>query len=300
LPARVGETARFATALVSRALVGIDAVIDPATGPADLRRALRGRAIDVIPEVRPDTRMPPAGSVLVADDDETNRKMIRSALAGAGYDFTIVDNGADALDAARSRAFDIMLLDVRMPEIDGLELTRRIRAMGGPQPRILVMTADTASSTEAAARGNGADAVLLKPVPPSILVDTIRRTIEISPSNPPAAVPDGRMTVDLDRVIAFFEDRHLALGFLGDFRSHTGERLEELRGDPDPELVRRVAHQLRNVSSMLGVDGVAALAAEIDRPDGPPDGWASGASRLRNALAVMIDSVEIHLGGGAA
>ncbi len=105
--------------------------------------------------------------VLVADDHPTNRKVVELILAQAGIDLVQAENGAEALEAARAQPFDIILMDMQMPVMDGLTAVREIRlhelAMGRERQPIVMLTANALPDHVAAAQAAGADRHLAKP-----------------------------------------------------------------------------------------------------------------------------------------
>lgn len=113
--------------------------------------------------------------ILVADDHEINRRAVQLVLAPTGALMTAVVNGAEAVEAARVEAFDVIIMDVRMPEMDGREATRRIRAMEGPNQSvpIIAVTADTEDNDKAACRQAGMTAFIGKPIDPVKLLNTV-------------------------------------------------------------------------------------------------------------------------------
>lgn len=113
--------------------------------------------------------------ILVADDHEINRRAVQLVLAPTGALMTAVVNGAEAVEAARVEAFDVIIMDVRMPEMDGREATRRIRAMAGPNQNvpIIAVTADTEDTDKAACRDAGMNAFVGKPIDPTRLLNTV-------------------------------------------------------------------------------------------------------------------------------
>ncbi len=100
--------------------------------------------------------------VLVVDDDPEIRDSLRRGLSVEGYAVTLAADGAEALEAARDRAPDLVVLDVMLPELDGLEVCRRLRMAEGSLP-IVLLTARDAVPDRVAGLETGADDYLVKP-----------------------------------------------------------------------------------------------------------------------------------------
>ncbi|WP_417232630.1 ATP-binding protein [Brevundimonas sp.] len=105
--------------------------------------------------------------VLVADDHATNRKVVELILAQAAVELTMVEDGAQALEAYRAGEFDLVLMDMQMPVMDGLAATREIRlheaTMGLPRTPVIMLTANALAEHVSAAETSGADLHLAKP-----------------------------------------------------------------------------------------------------------------------------------------
>ena len=100
--------------------------------------------------------------ILIAEDDEGVRGAIRRALEQEGYQVTVAEDGARALDISENMTPDLYLLDVMMPEVDGLSVCRTLRRRGDATP-ILVVTARHLISDRVAGLDAGADDYLVKP-----------------------------------------------------------------------------------------------------------------------------------------
>jgi PAS domain S-box-containing protein len=115
--------------------------------------------------------------VLVADDHATNRKVVELILSGAGAETTCVEDGAQALAAFRAETFDVVLMDMQMPVLDGLSAVRAIRAweaeQGRPPTLVLMLTANTLPEHVAAGAEAGADGHIPKPITASRLLAAV-------------------------------------------------------------------------------------------------------------------------------
>jgi two-component system, OmpR family, response regulator MprA len=111
--------------------------------------------------------------VLVVDDDAPVRRMLARSLAAEGYAVTVAADGGEALAAAERDPFDLVVLDVRMPGMDGLAVCRRLRAGGFSLP-ILLLTAADGVADRVAGLDAGADDYLVKPFAPEELSARLR------------------------------------------------------------------------------------------------------------------------------
>jgi len=117
----------------------------------------------------------PGLNILMVDDTSVNRELVRLMLEPLGLHIEEAAGGADGVQAAMTKPFDLILMDVRMPGVDGLEATRVIRAASAFNRRtpILALTADVQPENAAACRDAGMDDVLAKPISPQELLSKI-------------------------------------------------------------------------------------------------------------------------------
>lgn len=119
-----------------------------------------------------------SGTVLIADDDADIRALVLLALRNAGFDAETVDGGAEALAAARRQKHEVLVLDVRMPDMSGLEVCRQIKATDATaDSQVLMISANYSNEDVAAGYAAGADDYLPKPFSPRELVQRVESLI---------------------------------------------------------------------------------------------------------------------------
>ena len=111
--------------------------------------------------------------ILIAEDNAVNQKLTERVLHKLGYKPEMADNGQEALNATIQKSVDLILMDVQMPEMDGLEATRQIRRRGGDQPVIIAMTANAMQGDREECMQAGMDDYISKPVKIEILVSLL-------------------------------------------------------------------------------------------------------------------------------
>ncbi len=159
--------------------MGGDLRLLPPDGPgAAFELTLRLARVDVGAEEAPEPSVQEAESVgpmrlLLVEDNATNRLLVQRYLEGEGIEVTEAEDGGVAVDLAQRLAPDVILMDMSMPVLDGLEATRRIRAAGGPRPWIIALTANAFDSDREACLAAGMDDFLAKPLRKTALLTAL-------------------------------------------------------------------------------------------------------------------------------
>ncbi len=135
-----------------------------------------------LPTPEPPVPSAPQARILVVEDHPINQKLVGVLLSRMGCHVTFCENGQLAVEAVKKEAFDVILMDVNMPVMDGLTATRTIRAMEGNAAKtpIVVFTADVMNEASEMARAAGADDFLGKPVKVDRLRETIQKYLQSS------------------------------------------------------------------------------------------------------------------------
>jgi signal transduction histidine kinase/CheY-like chemotaxis protein/HPt (histidine-containing phosphotransfer) domain-containing protein len=214
--------------------------------------------------------------VLLAEDNLVNQQVARLMLARLGHRVDAVANGREAIDALHRLAYDVVLMDVQMPVLDGLAATRLIRSelSGDRQPYIVAMTASVLIEDRAACRAAGMDDHLAKPVRLADLAAAFARMAavqDVDLAHRPAAPPedDRRESIrsrlaDIGGPSPAAAERGLLVELLTTFTAKSPAAVEDLAtaiAIGDVEAVRTRAHYLKGSA---GVIGAAALAAQAD------------------------------------
>jgi PAS domain S-box-containing protein len=205
--------------------------------------------------------------ILVVEDNEVNRQLALLLLQKLGYRADVAANGIEAVEAVDRQSYDAVLMDVEMPEMDGLEAARRIRQMEPPtRPWIVAVTANALHGERDRCLQAGMDDYITKPLHLDALVAALRGA-------PPP--PNGRRSDEaVDREVLRRLSSSLGEGgdasvreLIDTFRSQASGIPSTLRiaiDRRDSEEVRRAAHTLKSNASMFGASTLAELSRELE------------------------------------
>jgi signal transduction histidine kinase/CheY-like chemotaxis protein/HPt (histidine-containing phosphotransfer) domain-containing protein len=244
-PIRPAPLFRAMTAAVTRPPAGPRAVAAPAAVPATADLTANGGS---------DLRL------LVADDHAVNQRLVLLQLARLGYRADLVSSGAEAVAAVQRRHYDVVLMDVQMPDIDGLEATRRIRAhfgggLSNSGPWIIALTANAQPGARETCLAAGMDDYLTKPLVARDLVAALAR----------AQPPDGRPVLDpgeLERLRELVGGNAATLSSLiTDFLTDAPALVGALS---HPDSMHHAAHTLKGLGATFGATDLAQLCQQVE------------------------------------
>jgi CheY-like chemotaxis protein/HPt (histidine-containing phosphotransfer) domain-containing protein len=203
--------------------------------------------------------------ILLAEDNPVNKRVAVRFLERLGYRIDTVGNGEEAIAALQRQAYDLVFMDVRMPELDGLAATRRIRAEFPPsrQPRIVAMTAYATREDLAACRAAGMDAALTKPVRFEQLAAILQQQAAVISKTKLESVP---VVTRPGGILDELGDERAEVVTL--LLENFSDKLTALRAAcnaGDLSAVRESAHQLKSDSGYLGANDLSQLMLEIER-----------------------------------
>jgi PAS domain S-box-containing protein len=211
--------------------------------------------------------------ILLAEDNAVNQKVALRLLSQLGYDAEVASNGLEALRALERHPFDVVLMDVQMPELDGLEASRHIGARWPTEtrPRIIAMTANAMPEDREACFAAGMDDYVAKPIRADELAQALRR---VKPLPTTDAVGSGETGKDISLDAAAFEQLKELGGedFLAEvidaFLVDSPALLATLRRSldrEDAEELRRAAHTLKSNGATLGAEHFSELCRELEQ-----------------------------------
>ncbi|MBK8476699.1 MAG: PAS domain S-box protein [Opitutaceae bacterium] len=213
--------------------------------------------------------------ILAADDIRTNREMLRHLMAHLGYTLTLVENGAEVLESLHLQPFDLVLLDIQMPVMDGLTAAREIcRRQPDPatRPKLVAITANALPGDREICLAAGMDEYLTKPVLPAQIEACLLQLFAAAPTLTPPVPPTGLPWVDRAHLEAFLpglapEELADALGLMhtaaaGDFRQIWPKIVEACAAHNAPGLAD-LTHGLKGCFLMLGWARAAALCLTV-------------------------------------
>ncbi|WP_052763683.1 ATP-binding protein [Microvirga massiliensis] len=197
-------------------------------------------------------------SILLVEDVEANHVLARAVLEAQGHQVDVAENGQEAIDAVRKNSYDVVLMDIQMPGMDGLTATRRIRELPGPERSlpIIAMTANVLPEQIEEFRKAGMNDHVGKPFDREQLYTVIDRWISdfvVVETGPPQAEHCEEQDMVLDQAV--FDDLCALLGTdkMSQMLRKLSDQLAELDpGAGDPAEAARAAHRLVSQTGMLG------------------------------------------------
>jgi PAS domain S-box-containing protein len=247
----------------------------------------------------------PMLKILLAEDNKINQKFALALLAKGGHQVEVAENGHQAVDAVRRSEFDLVLMDIQMPELDGIQAAKQIRALPEPKCRvpIIALTAHALSGAREEYIAAGMDDYISKPVDQAILLSKLleisKRTdahppVEPVPIDEPVTAPDvleemlanaGIDPDSLDTLNAVMAPREVR-DFVEMYVGEGAERLAHMDTLDDPALLASEAHALAGTSANVGASRVAALARSIETAvrGGDPGAGRAQLPQLRTAF----------------
>ena len=216
--------------------------------------------------------------VLVAEDNIINQQVARGFLERLGHHVTIAANGREAVETIQSGTFDMVFMDIQMPEMDGLEATTVIRSLPSPlcDIPIIAMTANAMKSDQENCLAHGMNDHLAKPILIEQLRDTIERwfgeVFEPEPTETSNTDDQRPEPMDIDPAIQKQLFEQLGAEMLNDilsvFSSDTDERLaliQDAQATKTAETIAKQAHSIKGSAASLGLMTVVQRAADLER-----------------------------------
>ncbi|HET7816510.1 MAG TPA: ATP-binding protein [Sphingomicrobium sp.] len=206
----------------------------------------------------------PPSRILLVEDVELNREIIRTMLERDGHAVEIAVDGVEAVARAGGDDFDVILMDVHMPLMDGLDATRRIRSLDGPRGKvpIVAITADVMAAEQERCLRAGMDGFLMKPVDWDRVRQAIARHSRTSVGAMPGVASPAFDRAAFDRLAAVLPpERQRA------FARELELEVAVLAASPldgDREALGEQAHRLVSQAGMLGLSRLSELAAEVE------------------------------------
>jgi signal transduction histidine kinase/HPt (histidine-containing phosphotransfer) domain-containing protein/ActR/RegA family two-component response regulator len=228
--------------------------------------------------------------ILVVDDAEANRQVATAMLGKAGYEVETATNGREGVEAAKAGAYDLVLMDLNMPEMDGIEATTALRRAGVTTP-ILALTANQASDV-----GDlpGFDGHVEKPIRLDVLLAAVAGAVGGGTTEAGETLPatKGEGVFDARALRGFLEDvgesvfPKLVDTYLEEIRKRLNGLTEEVEAGR-MDVVERYAHDIKSCAATLGANRLRRKAASLERA-----GRDSKGEEVGSLAALVLEAAE--------
>ncbi len=258
--------------------------------------------------VRPDSSQvaqTAAYRVLVVDDQELNRLVAQQLLEEHGFEVRLARSGESAIRAVTEQFPNAVLMDLHMPEMDGIETTLQLRKLYDPERLpIIALTADVTEEQHQKCLSSGMNDIVTKPINPSVLISILSRYLEqklVSKSNPaPAAdevqdTPYLQTTIALNRLSGKWQLYVQLLEKFVDQYSNVAQQLQALSVDPSLEPAIRLAHSLSGASGHLGAANLQYAATSLEQALSNGQDGHSELRQVEQALTQTISHIRAFI-----
>ena len=203
--------------------------------------------------------------VLLVEDNKINAKIFNKLLLRAGCEVIAVDNGADAIRTAQHECLDVILMDIQMPQKDGVETTQEMRACISDLPPVIAMTAYSMEEDKSRFLIKGLDDYLPKPIQPHLLIEKVK---EWAKGHRAQCMSTTCLNTDVLKKLCAYSDAsmvHESLDmFIGETTSILQKSLLTLEKQEYPTLAEHM-HSLKGTASTLGASPITDLSKSIER-----------------------------------
>ncbi len=229
--------------------------------------------------------------ILLAEDNAVNQKLALRLLQHMGYRADVAGNGLEVLQSLERQTYDVILMDVQMPDMDGLEASRQInkRWARSGRPRIIAMTANAMQGDREMCLAAGMDDYLAKPIRVEELVAALMRTKSRRTIEPDASVLNDAMFQALKTNVGADFIRELVQTFLEDSPQLIAQMKQGLEAG-DVDTFRRAAHSLKSNGANFGATTLTGQAQELERM--AREANLNGAGEKISALEQEYDRVK--------
>ncbi|BBO76084.1 hybrid sensor histidine kinase/response regulator [Desulfosarcina widdelii] len=254
-----------------------------------------------------------SGRILVTDDYPTNQQVALMHLTAAGFDVDLADNGQEAVDAVAEKAYDLVLMDIQMPVLNGFDATSKIReieAASGRNSRtpIIALTASALKGDEEKCLAAGMDGYLAKPIRRRQLIQAVDRWIGLQKSLEAPPIPqepekiaesstgDGTI-MDIATALEEFEDAETIRMIARQLIENADGQLDRIQAsieNEDREAIRKEAHAIKGGAATMEAPALTEAAFSLEQlsTDGPMEELKVGFDQLKSQFYRFRDFVS--------
>ncbi|WP_238247109.1 hybrid sensor histidine kinase/response regulator, partial [Methylobacterium iners] len=237
--------------------------------------------------------------ILLVEDVQINQELARAVLEKAGHCVDIVGDGADAILAVQTKPYDLVLMDVQMPGMDGLTATRHIRELDHEARAlpIIAMTANVLPHQVAAFGEAGMNDYIGKPFKRDALYAVVERwasrsrSIDVEPALPAVPLSDSLLDVDIYKSLQDLIGEKKVAELIASLASELHSRFAIVADDQERKRLAQDAHAMISMAGMLGFSDLAEVCRELEQASATSQELSGQLARLQSARTVALNRI---------